>query len=155
MNQTSTDNTTTWSDAELQMLRDAFRLLDTEQRGTIAVCDLQDVLVALEETPVNRLLRQSLNESTQMTLTLEEFLRLLTSPHVQDTRDDDEKVFNYFDVHSKGYIDQQDLRAVAADLGEGAMTDAELQEMIQWASASSGRVSLDQFREILHARIVR
>jgi Ca2+-binding EF-hand superfamily protein len=155
MDPTSTNNTTTWSDGELQMLRDAFRLLDTEQRGTIAVPDLLEVLAALEATPVSRLLRQTLRESTQTTLNMDEFLQLLTSPHVQDTRDDEEKVFHYFDVHGKGYIDQQDLRAVATDLGEVAMTDAELQEMIQWASASSGRVSLDQFREILHTKIVR
>lgn len=151
---------TTWSQCELQNLRDAFELLDTEKKGVIIIDQLRSALEELRTLHNNdtnstgaRKNIQSLLVSLQSfksdaKLSLPDFVSLLTSPNPTYWKDDVEKVFGLFDANGKGYITMDDLRTVAHDLGERYVSDAEIHEMMQRVS-SSGRVTLDQFREIM------
>lgn len=157
------------SRSELQDLKDAFVLFDTESRGEISVRELRSVLQELQQhegrsnssSSLQRLLSaldslSSWSANKDRMLSLDDFVSLLTTPNPNDTRDDVEQVFDLFDVEGKGYISVQDLRAVAADLGENGssscmmLSDADLQEML---SNYSGRVTIDQFRDIMSKKL--
>jgi Ca2+-binding EF-hand superfamily protein len=171
---------TTLSTSELQELRDAFALFDTEQTGKISTKELRSVLRELQQEsdalPSStssslssssshlRRLASSLDgvlakSDDQLLLSAEDFVRLLTTPNPADTRDEIEKVYDLFDANGKGYIDLQDLRQVAKDLGEHSMSDVELQEMLHRASSSSSsssdgnKVTIDQFRDIMNKKL--
>jgi Ca2+-binding EF-hand superfamily protein len=167
------NNTTALSHSEWQDLRDAFVLLDTQNKGEISINELRSVLQELEKEQgaaaasctgsssnnLQRLLSSLENTDTPMLcddrlLTLDDFVQLLTTPNPDDTRDEIEKVYELFDLDAKGYIDVADLRQVAADLGEYGMTDAELQEMVHRVTGSTtGKVSIDQFRDIMNKKL--
>jgi Ca2+-binding EF-hand superfamily protein len=150
---------TTWSDIELEELKDAFALFDTEKKGEICVSELRQVLQELLDSEgyfTRSCNLQSLLVSLQKLkstekLCLDDFLKLLTSPNPNDKREDADKVFELFDKDGKGYINKDDLRAVSTELGEFRLSDAELHEMIQRV-CSSGRVSLDLFRDIMNKK---
>jgi calcium-dependent protein kinase len=152
---------TTWSNGELQGLRDAFILLDSENKGEICVEDLRQAVEQLQQSESEcsrRVKLQPLVASLQKCkpnsyLSFQDFLSLMTSPNPNDMNDDVQKVFDLFDADGKGYINMDDLRTVATDLGENNMTDTELHEMIQRLS-SSGRVTLDQFRDIMNKKFL-
>lgn len=151
---------TAWSQSELKNLRDAFELLDIENSGEIFVDELRNVL---EELIFNNNSSSCRNIKCLLVslqcfepgskLTWSGFISLLTSPNPIYSKDDVEKGFDLFDIDEKGYIKMEDLRSVANDLGELSISDAELYEMIQRVS-STGRVTLDQFREIMKNNVV-
>jgi Ca2+-binding EF-hand superfamily protein len=157
----STVTTTTWSASELQNLNDAFELLDTENKGEILVNELHSTLVELSALTndkagarnIQTLLASLKAFQSNAKLSMSEFISLLTSPSPISLKDDVEKVFELFDTSGKGYINMQDLRKVAHDLGEKNVSDAEVNEMIQRVS-TSGQVTLDQFREIMKNNIL-
>ena len=151
---------TTWSQCELQNLRGAFELLDTENKGEISIDELRGALEELRtlhnndanstgvRNNIQSLLTSLQSFKSDAKLSLPDFVSLLTSPNPTYWKDDVEKVFGLFDANGKGYITMDDLRTVAHDLGERYVSDAEIHEMMQRVS-SSGRVTLDQFREIM------
>ena len=146
---------TMWSQSELQNLRDAFELLDNENKGEIIVDELRNTLEELLQENdctsyrnLKCLLLSLQSFESDSTLTWSGFVSLLTSPDPIDLKDDVERNFDLFDIDEKGYINVEDVRSVANDLGELNVPDAEIHEMIQRVS-STGRVTLDQFREIL------
>lgn len=55
---------------------------------------------------------------------------MTTHPCDDDTEDDIELIFTYFDEENKGYISAQDLVAAAQELKED-ITPAEIKEIIQ------------------------
>jgi Ca2+-binding EF-hand superfamily protein len=156
--------TTTLSLSELQDLRDAFALFDTENKGEICVQDFRACLQELQQqlevgtTASNANLQHllsTLNSSSgsdeQRLISEDDFVSLLTTPDPHDTRDEMEKVFDLFDVEKKGYIDVQDLHAVSDDLGD-CMPESELQEMLHRAS-HSGHVTFEQFCDIMNRKL--
>lgn len=159
----SVEPMTTWSQCELQNLRDAFDLLDTESNGDILVDDLRNTLEELRTLKndnssastrnIQCLLVSLQSFTSDARLSLCDFVSLLTSPSPLHLKDDIETIFNLFDTSGKGYINMEDLRSVAQDLGERNVSDSEIHEMIQRIS-SSGRVTLDQFREIMKNSVV-
>jgi Ca2+-binding EF-hand superfamily protein len=152
---------TTWGDCELQNLRDAFDLLDTENKGEICVDELRSTLEELRTLKnditgarnIQCLLVSLRSFKSDTKLSLNDFVSLMTSPSPNYLKDDVEKVYDLFDTSGKGFINMEDLRTVAKDLGERNISDAEMHEMIQRVS-SSGRVTLDQFREIMKNNIL-
>ena len=151
---------TTWSQCELQNLRDCFELLDTQNKGEILVDELCDTLEELRtvknDSTMGRNIKSLLASlqpfSPDAKLSWGDFVSLLTTPNPTHSKDDIEKIFDLFDVDGKGYINMKDLRSVANDLGEYNVSDSEIHEMIQRVS-SAGRVTLDQFREIMKNHI--
>ena len=147
------------SRSELQDLRDAFALFDTEKKGVLAVRELKSVLQELntEENASSSTLQRlhallsSLPEGEDSFLSLDDFIQLMTTPNPSDSRDEMQKVFELFDEDKKGYIDAQDLRKVAQDLGETLNND-ELGEMVHRVS-QDGKVTIEQFRDIMNKKL--
>jgi len=102
--------------------------------------NLQCLLASLEHMPAER------------RLSLEEFISLMTTPHPSDARDEWEKVFDLFSC-GKGYIELEDLQKVAHDLGESSMEEEELRAMIDRVAPTTGRVTLEQFKDIMNKKL--
>jgi Ca2+-binding EF-hand superfamily protein len=169
------------SQTELEDLRHAFQLFDTEKKGKILLKDVRTVLesISFQSTSnsssqertiggsssasgLHRVLSRisSLTDKDDSTeLSMPEFISLMMQPDPHDKRSEMRKVFDLFDVDRKGYISCEDLGRVAADLGE-VMDRQELQEMIQRASSSSsassssmGKVYPQDFEAIMSRRL--
>ena len=148
------------SNADLEEVRDVFRLFDVEQVGQISVKIVMDTLSSMlqERTAFGRrnmqmdaLLSNLRGFSDDKMLSMDEFTQLVMRPDPQDNRSDLQRTFDLFDVEGKGYIDANDLRKVASELGE-VLDDMELNEMVERAS-SSGRVHLQDFEAIMTRKL--
>jgi Ca2+-binding EF-hand superfamily protein len=83
-------------------------------------------------------------------LSLDEFTKLLTTPHPYDARDAIAQVFDLFDHDHKGYITIDDLKAIAIELGENGGVDDD-ESFLRQMMHDQDRVTLDEFRSILMA----
>ena len=152
-------NSTTLNRSEHEDLCHAFALFDTEQKGEINIGELRSILQELhgnnESSSSSLALRNLLSSLERMPssqrLTLEDFIRLLTTPNQADTRDEWEKVFDLFDESGKGYINVDDLKNVAKGLGE-MMEEDELRAMV-FLVEKSGRVTLEKFKDIMNKKL--
>lgn len=146
----------TLSKVELHDLRAAFDLFDAGGEGQIRARELADILQELVTDDNSGILSskkdlKSIVETLQAmseeeTLSFDQFQQVLSEPN--DPRDDMQKVFDQFDATGKGYIDVNDLKLVAGDLGE-TLSNEELQEMIGRAS-TTGKVTFEDFSNIMN-----
>lgn len=148
------------SNAELEEVRDIFRLFDTDNSGRVSVGVLLDTLTSLsaETSPSIRgnsntltLMSKLKQLSIKASLSLDEFTNLLMRPDSQDKRSELEKAFSLFDIDNKGYIDAADLKKIASDLGEN-VEENEISDMVMRTS-STGRVGFDDFKVIMTKRL--
>lgn len=153
------------STKEIEDLREAFRLFDADGKGVISFQELKEVADALalengnqEDTASNHSFRQmsdilcSINAEEEMELDEDAFIRLMSHRPQDDSRDEYQRMYDLFDTKGKGYISLQDLRKVSEDLGE-TMTDEELDEMITKAAPSTGKVTIEEFQNIMTRRL--
>ena len=151
------------SRSEREDLLRMFELFDMEQKGTISLLEFKSVLeeVAKEDNDENESSKRATLErvlalpafQTQQDrqLTQEEFVQILSESSSEE-EDQVKHVFDLFDTDKKGYINVDDLRRIADELGE-SMNEDELQEMIQRAS-QDGRVTLEDFEAVLNHKLM-
>ena len=159
-----------------------FQLFDTEQKGTVSLLELKSVLeqVAQEGNGNDddndddddddyafkqRRRRQALekvlaspafaNACGDRQLTQQEFVQLLTEVEQAEGNDDMRRIFELFDTDQKGYIDVEDLKRIAQDLGEDSMGQEDLQEMIDRAATTEqGRVNMEELEAVLKHKLM-
>mmetsp|Transcript_14411 Transcript_14411/g.27085 ORF Transcript_14411/g.27085 Transcript_14411/m.27085 type:complete len:160 (-) Transcript_14411:758-1237(-) len=146
------------TEEDIEELRQAFNLFDTDGNGTIDPNELREAMINLGIENKNHIIYQiigDIDKSGSGSIDFEEFLDLMTMKVGGDTdsREDMEKVFNLFDDDRTGYITIQNLKRVAKDLGE-EMSDAELLEMIERAdSDKDGQICFEDFYSIMTKKI--
>jgi Ca2+-binding EF-hand superfamily protein len=138
---------------EIEELRQAFDLFDTNGNGKIDVKELRSAMQSLgfdTKNPTIYQMIQDIDKSSGTEVDFDEFLNLMTSRLAgSDTKEDIQKIFDLFDDDHTGYISLQNLKRVAAELGEN-MDDAELLEMIERADFDrDGQISPDEFFTIM------
>merc|ERR1712220_25100 len=124
------------SDEQLDEIREAFSLFDSDASGMIDVRELKAAMRALGFEVKNE-------EFT-------EFLQMMTGKMGEkDTREDIEKVFKLFDDDNTNKISFRNLARVAEELGEN-IDDEELQDMINQADRDGdGEINIDEFYRIM------
>jgi centrin-1 len=138
---------------EIEEIKEAFDLFDTDGSGTIDPRELKAAMQSLGFEAKNATIYQmvsDLDKDGSGAIDFDEFLDMMTARMSdKDTKDDISKVFRLFDDDKTGYISIKNLRRVAKELGE-TMTDEELMEMIERAdSDGDGQVSLEDFYNIM------
>ena len=138
---------------EIEEIKEAFDLFDTDGSGTIDPKELRAAMQSLGFEAKNQTIFQmisDLDKNKSGSIDFEEFLDMMTARMSdKDTREDISKVFRLFDDDTSGSITLRNLRRVAKELGE-TMTDEELQEMIDRADSNGdGAVSMDDFYNIM------
>merc|ERR1711906_1108 len=124
------------TDDQIQEIREAFDLFDTDGSGTI---DAKELKVAMRALGLDA--------------KKDEFRNMMTARMGdRDSREEIIKVFRLFDDDETGKISFKNLKRVAQELGEN-MTDEELQEMIDEADRDGdGEVNEDEFFRIMKRR---
>ena len=141
------------SEEEIEEIREAFNLFDTDGSGTIDPKELKAAMQSLGFEAKNQTIYQmiaDIDKDGSGNIDFDEFLDMMTAKMSdKDTKEDIQKVFNLFDDDSTGKISLRNLKRVAKELGE-TMSDAELLEMIERADTDAdGEISPDEFYAIM------
>merc|ERR1711990_616261 len=132
---------------QVEEIKEAFDLFDTDGSGSIDVNELKVAMKALGMDAKSEEIRKLINDSdSDGTIDFDEFLAMMTArKQGEDTREDLLKVFKLFDDDKTGTISFKNLKRVCQELGEN-MTDDELKEMMDWADKDGdGVLNEDEF----------
>ncbi len=138
---------------EIEELRQAFDLFDTDGNGTIDPKEVRAAMQSLGFEAKNQTIYQiiqDIDKNSTGEIDFDQFLDLMTRRLAgSDSKEDIQKIFDLFDDDKTGYISLQNLKRVAQELGEN-MDDAELLEMIERAdSDQDGQISREDFYAIM------
>lgn len=110
------------SEEEIEEIREAFNLFDTDGSGTIDPKELKAAMQSLGFEAKNQTIYQMISDIDKEgrgDIDFDEFLDMMTSKMSDsDSREDIQKVFNLFDDDQTGKISLRNLKRVAKELGE-------------------------------------
>eukprot|EP00343_Euplotes_focardii_P007642 CAMPEP_0205822318 /NCGR_PEP_ID=MMETSP0206-20130828/12081_1 /ASSEMBLY_ACC=CAM_ASM_000279 /TAXON_ID=36767 /ORGANISM="Euplotes focardii, Strain TN1" /LENGTH=171 /DNA_ID=CAMNT_0053118473 /DNA_START=21 /DNA_END=536 /DNA_ORIENTATION=+ len=136
------------SQEEIEELKEAFDLFDTDGGGTIDSSELKAAMESLGYDKKNRTIVEMIENMEDGEIDFEGFLDMMTA-RMSDSKEDIMKVFRLFDESGSGVITIDDLRRVAQTLGD-SMTEAELKEMIDRGDTNkNGVIDPDEFVHIM------
>mmetsp|Transcript_7302 Transcript_7302/g.22864 ORF Transcript_7302/g.22864 Transcript_7302/m.22864 type:complete len:218 (-) Transcript_7302:60-713(-) len=141
---------------QIEELREAFNLFDTEHSGTIDARELKAALRALgfevKKEDVRRMLADVGKDPSQP-IDFNDFCEMMRGRMPdKNSRAEIEKVFALFDEDETGKISFRNLKRIAQELGE-SLTDEELQEMIEEADRDGdGLINPDEFYRVMRKR---
>merc|ERR1711948_55239 len=119
---------------EVQEVKDAFDLFDTDSSGAVSVKELIDAMTSLGLEQKNEAVFTMIKEidtDGSGELEFQEFLEMMTARLSDKTpRSEIERVFKLFGNDRTGEISLDNLKRVASELGEEVSND-ELLEMVQ------------------------
>eukprot|EP00593_Proboscia_inermis_P006178 CAMPEP_0171309548 /NCGR_PEP_ID=MMETSP0816-20121228/19726_1 /TAXON_ID=420281 /ORGANISM="Proboscia inermis, Strain CCAP1064/1" /LENGTH=171 /DNA_ID=CAMNT_0011793165 /DNA_START=127 /DNA_END=642 /DNA_ORIENTATION=+ len=141
------------SEEEIEEIREAFNLFDTDGSGTIDPKELKTAMQSLGFETKNQTIYQmiaDIDKDGKGEIDFDEFLDLMTARMSdKDSKEDIQKVFNLFDDDKSGFITLSNLKRVSKELGE-TMSEAELLEMIERAdSDEDGQIHFEDFYAIM------
>merc|ERR1712048_858203 len=132
------------SEEQLDEIREAFSLFDSDASGAIDVRELKAAMRALGFEVKNEELKKmvtDIDNDGNGTIEFAEFLQMMTGKMGEkDTREDIEKVFKLFDDDNTNKISFRNLARVAEELGD----------MINQADRDGdGEINIDEFYRIM------
>eukprot|EP00568_Trieres_chinensis_P006763 CAMPEP_0183296040 /NCGR_PEP_ID=MMETSP0160_2-20130417/3769_1 /TAXON_ID=2839 ORGANISM="Odontella Sinensis, Strain Grunow 1884" /NCGR_SAMPLE_ID=MMETSP0160_2 /ASSEMBLY_ACC=CAM_ASM_000250 /LENGTH=169 /DNA_ID=CAMNT_0025457609 /DNA_START=125 /DNA_END=634 /DNA_ORIENTATION=+ len=141
------------SEEEIEEIREAFNLFDTDGSGTIDPKELREAMESLGYEAKNQTIYRMISDIDRDgtgEIDFEEFLDVMTAKMSNgDSKEDVRKIFDLFDDDKTGYISLQNLKRVSKEVGE-TMSDAELLEMIERADMDQdGQISPEEFFQIM------
>jgi len=138
---------------EVEEIREAFNLFDTDGHGEIDVRELKAAMRSLGFETKNPTIFQmiaDLGTDGAERIEFDEFLDAITSKlGDKETRDGINKIFRLFDDDNTGTISLKNLKRVSKELGE-TMTEEELREMVERADTNGdGLITQEDFYTIM------
>merc|ERR1719395_263316 len=143
-------------DEQIEELREAFNLFDTEHSGTIDARELKAALRALgfevKKEDVRRMLNDVGKDPSQP-IDFNDFQEMMRGRMPdKNSREEINKVFALFDEDETGKISFKNLKRISQELGE-SLTDEELNEMIEEADRDGdGLINPDEFYRVMRKR---
>jgi centrin-1 len=140
-----------FTEEQIEEIREAFNLFDTDGSGSIDYKELKAAMRALGfETKKEEMQRiiEEIDADGSGEIEFPEFMQMMTGKMgAVDTHEEIMKLFQKFDAQSKGYITFADLKGIAKQLG-ATTSDESLENMIV-QFGTDGRVSAEQFFKVL------
>ncbi|KAL3874529.1 hypothetical protein ACJMK2_037534 [Sinanodonta woodiana] len=133
---------------------EAFKLLDTEENGTITTKELGTAMRTLGQNPTEAELRdmiRDLNKDGDGTIDFPAFLSMMDILRNTTTFMEEgiKEAFKVLDKDGDGFLNTTELRSVMIDIGE-KLTDVEVDQMIQEADADKdGQINYEEFVAVL------
>jgi centrin-1 len=145
------------SQDEILEIKDAFDMLDDENKGTINPHKLKKMMeaegwVAKNTTIFNMICNLELNGIDEVDF--EQFLEMIDEQKFDYTSMKEvKKLFDLFDVERTGYIELKNLQKIVKELGE-SLDEYEITELIEKSDLDGdGKVSLHDFYSIMNKKI--
>jgi centrin-1 len=140
-----------FSDEQIEEIREAFNLFDTDGSGSIDYKELRNAMRALGFDTKKEEMQKIIDEidaDGSGEIEFPEFMQMMTGKMgAVESHAEIMKLFEKFDAHSKGYIDFGDVKTMAKQLGEN-MSDDDLHYMVD-SFGTDGHVSANQFFKLL------
>ncbi|OMJ83727.1 hypothetical protein SteCoe_15269 [Stentor coeruleus] len=141
---------------EIQEIKEAFDLFDSDGSGTVEPGELKNAMVSLGFEAKNATLFHMINDLDKDgsgAIDFDEFLDMMTSTMTEaDSKEDIKKIFNLFDTEKTGTVTIKSLRKIIADLGE-ALTEDDMLDLIKKGDSNGdGQVTFDDFYNIMTKR---
>jgi centrin-1 len=141
------------SEEDIEDIKEAFDLFDTDKSGTVEPRELKCAMESLGFEAKNATLFyvvSELDKDGSGSIDFDEFVDMMASKISEsETRDEIQQIFKLFDVDKTGYINIKNLKKISKDLGE-TVSDDDLLELIRKGdSDGDGRVSFDDFYNIM------
>ena len=138
---------------EVEEIREAFNLFDTDGSGTIDPKELKAAMESLGFESKNPTIYQMIAELDSVEnssgINFESFLDAITARlGNKETKEGIFRIFELFDDDKSGTINLQNLRRVAKELGETMGTE-ELKEMLERAASNGDEISFEDFYFIM------
>eukprot|EP00927_Polykrikos_kofoidii_P056771 TRINITY_DN50851_c0_g1_i1.p1 TRINITY_DN50851_c0_g1~~TRINITY_DN50851_c0_g1_i1.p1 ORF type:complete len:169 (+),score=44.86 TRINITY_DN50851_c0_g1_i1:88-594(+) len=137
---------------EIDEIREAFNLFDTDGSGTIDPRELKAAMQSLGFETKNPTIFQMIADLDEggTSIKFEDFLDAIVQKlGDKETRDGINKIFALFDDDKSGSITLKNLKRVSKELGE-TMSEEELKEMIERADSNGdGAITAEDFYNIM------
>jgi centrin-1 len=144
------------TEEQLEEIKEAFNLFDTDRSGSIDLRELKAAMRALgfdvKKEEVVKMLA-SVDKDGNGEITLDEFIQMMTGKMSErDSQEEIMKVFQLFDEEKTGFITFRNLKKICQELGEN-LSDEDINEMIEEADRNKdGKVDADEFYRIMRKR---
>lgn len=139
------------TDEEIEEIKEAFSLFDTDGSGTIDPKELKAAMHSLgfeKKSPTVYEMISELEERKQE-ITFDDFLDAISNKlGNRETRDGINRIFDLFDDDHSDTVNLNNIRRVAKELGE-TMSAEELKEMLQRASSNGEEITREDFYNIM------
>lgn len=139
---------------EIEEIREAFNLFDTDGSGTIDPRELRAAMQSLGFESKNPTIYSMIADLDRLgsSIDFDQFLDAITEKlGDKETRNGIEKIFELFDDDRSGSINLNNLRRVAKELGETMSVD-ELNEMLERAASNGNEITREDFYTIMTKR---
>ena len=144
-----------FTEEQIEEIREAFNLFDTDGSGAIDYKELKAAMRALGfETKKEEMQRiiEEIDADGSGEIEFPEFMQMMTGKMGAVTSYEEiMKLFKKFDSQGKGWIDFGDVKNIAKQLGEN-MSEEHLHDMIALAG-TDGKVTEQQFYETLTRKL--
>jgi Ca2+-binding EF-hand superfamily protein len=142
------------TEEEVEEIRQAFELFDSDNSGTINPKEVEAAINSLGSDRSNTIFRLLAGiEELGAEITFEMFLaHIVERLGNRNSREGIQRIFDLFDDEGKGTISIKNLARVARELGE-SMTEQELQEAVARVAADKTEISPDDFYTIMTKRV--
>ncbi|CAK4154131.1 unnamed protein product [Aphanomyces euteiches] len=143
-------------DEQMEEIKEAFSLFDTDGSGSIDARELKAAMRALgfqvKKAEVRKMIAD-IDKDENGTIEFENFVEMMTSRmNSRDTKEEVLKIFKLFDDDNTGKISFKNLKRVCTELGEN-LTDEEMQEMIDEADRDGdGLINEEEFFRVMKKR---
>lgn len=139
------------TEEEVEEIREAFAMFDTENTGTIDPRELKAAMHSLgfeKKSPtVYEMICDLEEKGTEVDF--DEFLDAISNKlGNRETKEGIDRIFDLFDDDKTGTINLNNLRRVAKELGETMSLD-ELKEMLHRASSNGEEITREDFYNIM------
>ena len=147
---------------EIEEIREAFNLFDTEGTGYIDPKELKAAMQSLgtlltkqrvgfetKNPMIYGMIAELDTEENHNGITFEQFLEAITTKlGNKETRDGINRIFDLFDDEKTGTINLRNMKRVAKELGETLSPD-ELKEILSRAASNGEEITRDDFYNIM------
>lgn len=142
------------TEEEIDEIREAFNMFDTQGNGTIDPSELKGAMNSLGFQKKSPTVYEMVCELEEIggEIDFDEFLDAICNKlGNRETEEGIDRIFDLFDDDNTGSINLNNIRRVAKELGETMSID-ELKEMLQRASSNGEEISRQDFRNLMMKR---
>ena len=142
------------SEAEIEEIREAFSMFDTDGSGKIDPKELKAAMHSLGFDKKSATVYEMICDMEELgrEVDFDDFLDSISNKlGNRETREGIDRIFDLFDEEKKGVISLKNLKKIAKELGE-TMSEDELKEMLSRAASNGNEISREDFYNIMTKR---